>query len=79
LTLIATIIVIINNIIVIQILSFYLHAVFLIVIAAYTNSHEKTSVESIVINGLYNHRGLPGFRNLKSMPIIMPENNTDTT
>jgi len=65
-------------IIIIQILSFYLHAVFLIVIAAYTNSHEKTSVESIVINGLYNHRGLPGFRNLKSMPYIMPENITDT-
>ena len=65
-------------IIIIQILSFYLHAVFLIVIAAYTNSHEKTSVESIVINGLYNHRGLPGFRNLKSIPYIIPENITDT-
>lgn len=52
----------------------YLHALFLIVSAAYGNSQVYTKVVRMVNIGRYNQRGSPGLRSLKSTAYIIPVN-----
>ena len=52
----------------------YLHALFLIVNAAYGNSQVYTKVVRTVKIGRYSHSGSPGLRNLKSTAYIIPVN-----